>query len=374
MVSKHAHCLKPLAALVFDCSDGRTTAGEIARTAEQRLGFGVTEADVADAVSQLGSLGLLQTPLVVLPGVEGNGNGVSRREMLRRVGFAGAAAATATTLVTSIVAPTPAMAASGIPSGCSGCVDNHACISNHCCQSNPGKQCDQSCCVGLNNSCHVTGCRCAPAVATMGSIARRSPVPAGRVFAPARSVPRRSSGTVQQPARAGRRCAATHSASGRRRLGDGRCGTRGETRARRRLHRCRCRKAARPSGLATRAPRLWGRRAAGEVWRDGAADPGARDRRRPPDPACGKVGRSRSASASGRLQRGDRERARARPNARLQLLWSVSLGAGGSWPACSQCCARSTGGPRSGRRSRIRLWTRWSLGAGDRLAWRYSAA
>ena len=104
MVSKHAHCLKPLAALVFDCSDGRTTAGEIARTAEQRLGFGVTEADVADAVSQLGSLGLLQTPLVVLPGVEGNGNGVSRREMLRRVGFAGAAAATATTLVTSIVA------------------------------------------------------------------------------------------------------------------------------------------------------------------------------------------------------------------------------------------------------------------------------
>ena len=160
MVSKHAHCLKPLAALVFDCSDGRTTAGEIARTAEQRLGNGVSEADVADAVSQLGSLGLLQTPLVVLPGVEGNGNGVSRREMLRRVGFAGAAAATATTLVTSIVAPTPALAASGIPSGCSGCRATTGCISNHCCQSNPGKQCDQSCCVGLNNSCHITGCKC----------------------------------------------------------------------------------------------------------------------------------------------------------------------------------------------------------------------
>ena len=63
--SKEAHCLKPLAAIVFGCSDGRATVGEIAKLAEQRLGDAVSDADVADAVAQLESLDLLQTPLVV---------------------------------------------------------------------------------------------------------------------------------------------------------------------------------------------------------------------------------------------------------------------------------------------------------------------
>ena len=121
--SKEAHCLKPLAAIVFERSDGDATVGEIARIAEQRLGDAVSDADVADAVAQLESLDLLQTPLVVRAGgglVATNGRGVSRREMLRRVGFAGAATVAGTSLVTSIVAPN-AFALSGIPAGCSGC-------------------------------------------------------------------------------------------------------------------------------------------------------------------------------------------------------------------------------------------------------------
>jgi hypothetical protein len=159
--SKQAHCLKPLAAIVFECSDGRATVRDMAKVAEDRLGQGVSEAEVADAVAQLESLGLLQIPLVVLPGTAGNGNGLSRREMLRRVGFAGAAAATATTLVTSIVAPTPAFAASGIPPGCPGCNKNPDCTSSHCCQPGaPGKQCGQGCCVLGNNSCHLSSCTC----------------------------------------------------------------------------------------------------------------------------------------------------------------------------------------------------------------------
>src|SRR3954471_10546374 len=63
--SKQAHCLKPLAAVVFDASDGQATVAEIARTAERRLGAAVSHADVADAVHQLERLGLLQTALVV---------------------------------------------------------------------------------------------------------------------------------------------------------------------------------------------------------------------------------------------------------------------------------------------------------------------
>jgi hypothetical protein len=160
--SKEAHCLKPLAAIVYGCSDGHATVAEIASTAEARLGQGVSDADVADAVAQLESVGLLQTALVVRAGnrlVARDGRGISRREMLRRVGFAGAAAAAGTSLVTSIV-PSNALALSGIPTGCTGCTGNPSCLSNHCCQSNAGKSCNQSCCAGANNSCHISGCAC----------------------------------------------------------------------------------------------------------------------------------------------------------------------------------------------------------------------
>src|SRR3954471_24701411 len=150
--SKEAHCLKPLAAVVFDCSDGCATVAEIASTAEARLGHGVSDADVADAVAQLESVGLLQTALVVRAGnglVAGNGRGVSRREMLPRVGFAGAATAVGTSLVTSIVAPNAFAALSGIPSGCSGCTKNKDCVSDHCCQTNSSKTCNRSCCASV---------------------------------------------------------------------------------------------------------------------------------------------------------------------------------------------------------------------------------
>ena len=160
--SKEAHCLKPLAAIVFDRSDGHATIDEIARIAEDRLAKPVDVTEVADAVAQLEGRGLLKSVLVVHTGdqfVAKNGDGVSRREMIRRVGFAGAVAATATSLVTSIL-PSAALAASGLPSGCTGCGGNSDCASNHCCQQNPGKSCNQGCCAGSNNSCHITVCRC----------------------------------------------------------------------------------------------------------------------------------------------------------------------------------------------------------------------
>src|SRR3954449_9255909 len=103
--TKVAHCLKPLAAIVFGCSDGRTTVAAIAKLSSERLGETVGDTDVADAVSQLGALGLLHTVAIASAGdghleSDRNGNGVSRREMLRRVGFAGAATVAATSLVT----------------------------------------------------------------------------------------------------------------------------------------------------------------------------------------------------------------------------------------------------------------------------------
>jgi hypothetical protein len=151
--SKEAHCLKPLAAQVFALGDGHTTVAEIAAKAGHNLGQAVTEGDVADAVRQLEQSRLLEMPLAIH-------DGLSRREMVRKVGFAGAAIAGATPLITSIVAPTAAMAASGIATGCSGCGKNSDCVSNHCCQSNAGKSCNEGCCVELNNSCHACPVLC----------------------------------------------------------------------------------------------------------------------------------------------------------------------------------------------------------------------
>lgn len=157
--SKQAHCLKALAAVVFARADGASSHAAIAELASYELGTPVSEAEVADAVTQLEHAGLLEVPLPVQH-VGGEGDGVSRREAFRRVTVAGAAVAFATPLITSIAAPSVAMATSGIPSGCSGCGKNSDCVSNHCCQSVPGKQCNASCCVGANNSCHGASCFC----------------------------------------------------------------------------------------------------------------------------------------------------------------------------------------------------------------------
>jgi hypothetical protein len=165
--TKEAHCLRPLAAVVFEQCDGTATVDEIATVAEKQLAEPVSAEAVASAVAQLEELGLLAVPMVV---VNGNGNGdgdrdgLSRRDMLRRAGYTGAAVAAAP-LVTSIVAPTAAMAQSGIATGCAGCGKNSDCVSNHCCQDNAGKHCNQGCCVGANNSCHACPTNCGPAPA-----------------------------------------------------------------------------------------------------------------------------------------------------------------------------------------------------------------
>jgi hypothetical protein len=147
--TKQAHCLKALAAAAFTYADGKNTAADIAELASYRLGQPVTEAEVEDAISQLGDCGLLDTALVIH-------DGLSRREAVKRIGaIAGAVAAAP--LITSIIAPTAAMAGNSvIPTGCTGCGQNKDCASNHCCQTVAGKQCLFSCCVGQDNSCHIS--------------------------------------------------------------------------------------------------------------------------------------------------------------------------------------------------------------------------
>lgn len=150
--SKDVHCLSPLAAAVFEQCDGRSEHAAIAESTGVRLGRPVSNDEVSAAIGQLEERSLLERPPLVL-----HQEGVSRRELAKKTARIGAAVASVP-LITSIVAPTAAMAQTQIPSGCGGCTKNPDCASIHCCQSNAGKQCQSGCCVVHDNSCHFCNC------------------------------------------------------------------------------------------------------------------------------------------------------------------------------------------------------------------------
>jgi hypothetical protein len=120
-----AHCLNETAALVWKQCDGRTTPLEISRALSHQLGVTIDERVVWFALKQLSRDRLLEeelTPPAVLTA------GLNRREMVRVLGLA---AVVAVPLVTSIVAPTPAQAATCLPMG-AGCTTSAQCCSGIC--------------------------------------------------------------------------------------------------------------------------------------------------------------------------------------------------------------------------------------------------
>jgi hypothetical protein len=120
-----AHCLNQTAALVWKYCDGKTTVSNMTHRLEHDLSTeSVDEKVVWYALDQLGKDHLLEE-MVVPPTLLG---GMSRREMVRVLGVA---AVVAVPLVTSIIAPTPAQAATCLPSG-SACTSNAQCCSNTC--------------------------------------------------------------------------------------------------------------------------------------------------------------------------------------------------------------------------------------------------
>jgi hypothetical protein len=89
-----AHCLNLSAAQIWKLCDGRTTVSEITRKVNLELGVPVDEEVVLFALDQLGTARLLQER-VVSPGI-------SRRQVIKRLGLV----AVAVPLVTSLLAPT----------------------------------------------------------------------------------------------------------------------------------------------------------------------------------------------------------------------------------------------------------------------------
>lgn len=102
---QEAHSLNRAASIVWEGSDGRRTVGELAALLGETLHIEPNDSIVEYALDELTRVHLLEN------GPDG-GEQVSRRDALRRMSFA-SAAAVALPVVLSLAAPTPAMAASG---------------------------------------------------------------------------------------------------------------------------------------------------------------------------------------------------------------------------------------------------------------------
>lgn len=120
-----AHCLNRSAALIWKRCDGKTSVVEISRRVANDLGAPLDERAVWFALAQFDKDHLLQhkttMPAGMLPGM-------NRRQLVKTLGLA---AVVAVPLVTSIVAPTPAQAATCLPSG-STCTGSVECCSGLC--------------------------------------------------------------------------------------------------------------------------------------------------------------------------------------------------------------------------------------------------
>jgi hypothetical protein len=122
-----AHCLNSTAALVWEYCDGRTSVARIARTIEEKFNATVDEDVIWIAVEQLGKAHLLRER-VNFPEHKA---GLSRREVMKRIGVA---ATVALPVVTSIIAPTAVAAATCTPTGGS-CTSSAECCSGLCVNS-----------------------------------------------------------------------------------------------------------------------------------------------------------------------------------------------------------------------------------------------
>jgi hypothetical protein len=120
-----AHCLNPTAAKIWKYCDGETTVAAACKALSRDLDTRVDEELVQYAVDQFSRDHLLEAiatpPAFIIAGM-------NRRQVVRTVGLA---ALVAVPLVTSIVAPTPALAASPLPPG-SSCTDPSECQSGLC--------------------------------------------------------------------------------------------------------------------------------------------------------------------------------------------------------------------------------------------------
>jgi len=116
-----ALCLNQTAATVWKSCNGERTVGEITALVTVALGFEVDEQVVWFALDQLSKDHLLEESAVLAV----NGSGLTRRQLLKRVGVVAAAVP----VITAVTAPTAWAVNSCVPSG-QPCTAGQICCSN----------------------------------------------------------------------------------------------------------------------------------------------------------------------------------------------------------------------------------------------------
>ncbi|HWO01129.1 MAG TPA: PqqD family peptide modification chaperone [Blastocatellia bacterium] len=124
LVRNKAHCLNQTAALVWKRCDGKTSVKQMVRLLEKDTECPIDEAVVWLAFDQLAKANLLQGQAGKWSGAPG----ISRREVMRRIGLA---AAVSLPIVTSIVAP-KAVAAINCRTSGQPCTTSAQCCSGVC--------------------------------------------------------------------------------------------------------------------------------------------------------------------------------------------------------------------------------------------------
>lgn len=119
-----AHCLNQTALLIWKHCDGQTSLARIVEILEQKLGTQVDEEIVWHALKQLEKSHLLSESLGQ-PLVKA---GLSRREVMKKLGWA---AAVSLPLITTVAAPTTTQAQSCRPRDAA-CTVNSECCSGNC--------------------------------------------------------------------------------------------------------------------------------------------------------------------------------------------------------------------------------------------------
>jgi hypothetical protein len=127
--SHKAHCLNKTAALVWNRCDGQSSVSEIARLLEEKLETELDENVVRLALQQLDRAHLLGETAPRL----GETSPVSRRQLMRTLGWSAAAALP---LVTSILAPTAQAQASCKVAG-TACANKSECCAPLNCSGSP---------------------------------------------------------------------------------------------------------------------------------------------------------------------------------------------------------------------------------------------
>ena len=123
-----AYCLNQTSALVYQLCDGTKSVAEISNLMSRKLKMLVSEDFIWLALDGLKKDNLLENN----EQFEINFNSLSRRQIIKKVGFA---SMLMLPIISSVIAPSAAMAQSGLSLLGSACSSNSQCLSGNCAQS-----------------------------------------------------------------------------------------------------------------------------------------------------------------------------------------------------------------------------------------------